>query len=148
MPPVLLTPEKLNELQELSKTILSHGLETGEIHPVLGEPIDADAAKALLEKFWQENQTELVGAGIDYLFSFVRAAAFPETPIEEFTEALGDISTEQLVEVAAADAVTVEVARDRLIQGRQKVLAEFKAIASVIVRGAIASAMAAALGMS
>lgn len=142
------TPEMLDEMQALSRTVLAHGLVEGEVHPILGEPIDIDAAQAMLEQFWLDNQAELSGATVDFLFAFVRSYAFPETPIEEFTAALGDLTPEQLVEVAEADAVSVEVARDRLILGRQKVLDEFKAISMIIVKGAIASAMAAALGMS
>ena len=146
--PARFTPEMLDAMQEMSRNVLAHGLETGEVHPLLGEPIDGDAALALLEQFWQDNQAELSGATVDFLFAVVRSYAFPETPIEEFQEALGDLTSEQLVELAEADAVSVEVARDRLIFGRQKVLEEFKAISMLIVKGAIASAMAAALGMS
>ena len=146
--PTRFTPEMLDSMQEMSRSVLAHGLETGEVHPLLGEPIDGEAAQALLEQFWQDNQAELSGATVDFLFAMVRSYAFPETPIQEFREALGDLTTEQLVELAEADAVSVEVARDRLILGREKVIAEFKAISAMIVKGAIASAMAAALGAS
>lgn len=145
---VRFTPEMLDEMQNLSRTVLIHGLAAGEVHPILGEPVDLDEAQVLLEKFWLDNQAELAGATVDFLFAMVRSYAFPETPIEEFTEALADCTTEQLIEIAAADSVSVELAKEALIAGRQKVVAEFKAISMIIVKGAIASAMAAALGMS
>lgn len=143
-----ITPEILEDLQGMSTAVLTHAVATGEIHPVLGQPIDGEQAKAMLNTFWLDHQDALVGEGIDFLFSFVKAAAFPETPIEEFRAELSAVSTEDLVALAEADAVTTEVAAQKLIAGRQKVIEDFKAITLAVVKGAIASAMAAALGMS
>lgn len=143
-----ITPAQLSQIQELSKIVLAHGLTTGEVHPILGEPLDPDVALEMLEQFWLTHQVEFSNASIDFLFAVLQAQFFPDTPIEEFREKLGELSTEQLTELAEADAAQVEAARVQLIASREQVIADFKAIASVVVRGAIASAMAAALGLA
>lgn len=149
LPEGILSGDQFDGLTMASKTALVHMIEHGEVPGFIGKAMTAEEAVTYLEGWLDRNKVTLLEGGVDYLAALVRRIAIsdePEQPIEEFEAALASFTDEQLVAMTEADADEAEALRRDVIDRRRAMLADLLEVGKVLLRGAIASGLHAAMG--
>lgn len=147
----IISEESWDGFVSLSRAALLHMVEHGEVPEFVGEPMTTDQAVAFLEDWLQENKLTLIEGGFDFLAGLARSIAIgdePEQPIEEFEDAIKSLTDEQLTAISEGEADQIEAAKVDVIDRRREMVASLLATGRVLLRGALASALYAALGAS
>lgn len=148
LPEGILSGDQFDALTGASKAALIHMVEHGEVPEFVGRPMKAEEAVTYLEGWLDRNKATLVEGGVDYLAALARRLVVsdePEQPIEEFEAALVSFTDEQLVAMTEADAAEAEAFRRDVIDRRRAMLADLLEVGKVLLRGAIASGLHAAM---
>ena len=136
----VMTAEQLDTAREFAKGFLVSWAETGEVPEFGGQPIDLDAALEELEVFWEKHRAAIVGSGVDYAFSLIQAAVFPDLPIEDYELIVQNMDGDQVLAEVKTQTAHAHLLHKRVAE-RREVIEDARVLARKLARGALAAGL-------
>lgn len=140
----VMTLERFEMARSFASDFLARWAETGEVPEFAGEEFDFHAAREELEAFWEKHRAAIVGSGVDYAFSLIQAAVFPELPLDEYEAIVQQMDGDQVLAEAKTQTARTWVLAERVAKRREAV-EDARVLARKIARGALAAGLSLAL---
>lgn len=144
----VITEETFELIRALGRNAVVTAAETGQLPPGFQDTLSIDELKQQLDDLLDRNKGNLVGLGYDAAFGVLEGLLFPDEPIEKYEERVSQLTSEELAALHGLRAEQAEARKQAIVDGRKALLNDLRATSLVILRGAVASAIAAALGLS
>jgi hypothetical protein len=148
LPGGVINEETWDAFADITTAALGYMVEGGEIPAFLGQPMTKDEAINHLKGWLQIHKDTLVEGGVEFLRSLVNGFALvdePQQSIEEFEAGLASLSAEQLVVLSEQLADRAETLKQDVVDRRRLLVADGLALGNVLLRGALATGLTAAL---
>lgn len=148
LPGGVITDETWEEFTNIATGALGHMVDGGETPAFLGTAMSKDEAIDHLKGWLDKHKGTLVEGGVDFLKAIVNRFALvdePQQSIEEFEAGLVSMTDEQLTALSEQAADRAEFLKKDVIDRRREMIADAMTLANVLIRGALASGVQAAV---
>ena len=140
----VMTQERFDMARSFASDFLARWAETGEVPTFAGEEFDFHAAREELEIFWEKHRAAIVGSGVDYAFSLIQAAIFPDLPLDQYELVVQHMDGDQVLAEVKTQTARAWVLHER-IEKRREAIEDARVLARKIARGALAVGLSLAL---